>query len=58
VIAAVVKRIARSIHLNRYHWWRLMDQNRLITEALEHQGRFTLAGAPRRRSRNGAIRGG
>jgi hypothetical protein len=46
-IAAAAKRIARGIHLNRYHWWRLIDHNPLITEALEHQGQFTLAGAPR-----------
>jgi hypothetical protein len=50
-IAAAAQRIARGIHLNRYHWWRLIDHNPLITEALEHQGQFTLAGAPRRRSR-------
>jgi hypothetical protein len=48
---AAAKRIARGIHLNRYHWWRLIDHNPLITEAREHQGQFTLYGAPRRRSR-------
>jgi hypothetical protein len=43
VIAAVVKRIARGIHLNRYHWWRLMDQNLLIAEASTrtHRSRST-----------------
>ena len=50
-IAAAAKRIARGIHLNRYHWGRLIDDNPLITEAREHQGKSTLAGAPRSRSR-------
>jgi hypothetical protein len=50
-IAAAAKRIARGIHLNRYHWGRLIDRNPLITEAREHQGKSTLAGAPRSRSR-------
>jgi hypothetical protein len=50
-IAAAAKRIARGIHLNRYHWWRLIDRNPLITAALEHQGMFTVSGAPRLRSR-------
>jgi hypothetical protein len=50
-IAAAAKRIARGIHLNRYHWWRLIDRNPLITAAIERQGMFTVSGAPRVRSR-------
>jgi hypothetical protein len=50
-IAAAAKRIARGIHLNRYHWGRLIDRNPLITAAIEHQGMFTVSGAPRSRSR-------
>jgi hypothetical protein len=50
-IAAAARRIARGIHLNRYHWWRLMDGNPLITAAIERQGMVTVSGAPRVRSR-------
>jgi hypothetical protein len=50
-IAAAAKRIARGTNLNRRHWLRVIDNNPLITEALEHQGKFTLYGAPRFRSR-------
>jgi hypothetical protein len=50
-IAAAAKRLARGAPRNRYHWQRVIDKNPLITEALEHQGKFTLAGAPRFRSR-------
>jgi hypothetical protein len=50
-IAAAARRIARGIHLNRYHWWRLIDRNPLITAAIERQGIFTVSGAPRFRSR-------
>jgi hypothetical protein len=50
-IAAAARRIARGTNLNRYHWQRLINNNPLITEALERQGKFTLAGAPRFRSR-------
>jgi len=50
-IAAVAKRIARGTKLNRRHWQRVIDKNPLVREAVEHQGQFTLAGAPRRRSR-------
>jgi hypothetical protein len=51
-IAAAAKRLARGAPRNRYRWQRLINKNPLIIEALEHQGRFTLAGAPRRRSRS------
>jgi hypothetical protein len=55
-IAAATKRLARSIllnrhHLNRHHWQRLIDNNPLIIEACEHQGKFTLDDVPRFRSR-------
>jgi hypothetical protein len=50
-IAAAAKRLARGAPRNRYRWQRVINNNPLIIEALEHQGQFTLAGAPRRRSR-------
>jgi len=50
-IAAAAKRLARGAPRNRYRWQRLINKNPLIIEALEDQGQFTLAGAPRRRSR-------
>ena len=50
-IAAAAKRLARGAPRNRYRWQRVINKNPLITEALDHQGQFTLAGAPRRRSR-------
>jgi hypothetical protein len=50
-IAAAAKRIARGAPRNRYHWQRVIDHNPLIIAALEHQGQFTLDGAPRLRSR-------
>jgi hypothetical protein len=50
-IAAAAKRIARGIHLNRYHWGRLINNNPLITPAIERQGMLTVSGAPRLRSR-------
>jgi len=50
-IARAAKRIARGTNLNRQYWQRVIDKNPLITEALEHQGKFTLGGAPRLRSR-------
>ena len=50
-IVAAAKRLARGTHRSRYHWELVIDNNPLITEALEHQGQFTLAGAPRLRSR-------
>ncbi len=51
-IAAAAKRIARgSSKLNHHHWQRLIDNNPLITKAYERQGKFTLTGAPRFRSR-------
>ena len=50
-IAAAAKRIARGTTLNHDHWQRVIDNNPLITEALEHQGKFTLVGTPRFRSR-------
>jgi hypothetical protein len=51
-IAAAAKRVARGTGLDHHHWQRVIDKNPLITEALEHQGKFTLGGAPRFRSRN------
>src|SRR6516162_2587872 len=50
-IAAAARRIARGTSLNRYHWQRQINKNPLITEAHEHQGKCTSAGAPRLRSR-------
>jgi hypothetical protein len=50
-IARAAKRIARATNLTHQHWQRIIDKNPLIIEALEHQGKFTLAGAPRLRSR-------
>jgi hypothetical protein len=50
-IATAAKRIAGGINLDRQHWQRVIDKNPLITEALSHQGKFTLGGAPRFRSR-------
>ena len=50
-IAAAAKRVARGTTLNRNHWQWVIEKNPLINEALEHQGQFTLAGAPRVRSR-------
>jgi hypothetical protein len=50
-IAAAARRIARGTSPNRYHWQRIFNNNPLITEALERQGKFTLTGAPRFRSR-------
>jgi hypothetical protein len=50
-IVAAAKRLARGAPRDRYHWQRVINKNPLITEALEHQSQFTVAGAPRRRSR-------
>ena len=50
-IAAAARRIARGVSLNRPHWRRQINNNPLITEAHEHQGEVTAAGAPRLRSR-------
>jgi hypothetical protein len=50
-IAAAARRIARGTNLSRRHWRRVILKNPLITEAHEHQGKFTLGGAPRLRSR-------
>jgi hypothetical protein len=50
-IAAAAKRLARGAPRNRYRWQRVINKNPLIIEAHEHQGQFTLAGAPRRASR-------
>jgi hypothetical protein len=50
-IARAAKRIARGTNLDHEHWQRIIDKNPLIIEALEHQGKFTLDGAPRFRSR-------
>ena len=50
-IAAAAKRLARGAPRTRYHWQRVMNKNPLISEAVDHQGQFTQAGAPRRRSR-------
>jgi len=50
-IAAAAKRIARGANLSHQTWQRAINKNPLIIEALEHQGKFTLGGAPRFRSR-------
>jgi hypothetical protein len=50
-IAAAAKRLARGAPRNRYRWQRVINHNPLISEAVDHQGQFTQAGAPRRRSR-------
>jgi hypothetical protein len=50
-IAAAARRIARGTNLNRRHWRRVILKNPLISQAHEHQGKFTRAGAPRLRSR-------
>jgi hypothetical protein len=50
-VAAAARRIARGTNGNRRHWRRVMLNNPLITEAQEHQGKVTSAGAPRLRSR-------
>ena len=50
-IAAAAKRLARGAPRTRYRWQRIINRNPLISEALERQGQFTLAGAPRLRSR-------
>jgi hypothetical protein len=50
-ILAAAKRIARGTNLTRDYWHRVLDNNPLITEALEHQGTFTLGGTLRFRSR-------
>src|SRR5271166_3899964 len=50
-IAAAAKRITRGTGLSRRYWQRVMDNNPLILEALQKQGKFTLAGTPRFRSR-------
>ena len=47
-IAAAAKRLARGAPRTRYHWQRVMNKNPLISEAVDHQGQFTQAGAPRR----------
>jgi DUF218 domain len=48
-IAAAAKRLARGAPRNRYRWQRVINKNPLITAARD--GQFTLAGAPRLRSR-------
>jgi hypothetical protein len=50
-IETAVKRVVRGTNLPRKNWLWEIDNNPLIREAREHQGRFTLAGAPRLRSR-------
>jgi hypothetical protein len=50
-VVAAAKRIPRAIHLSEQYWQRVIDNNPLITEALEHQGSFTLGGTARFRSR-------
>jgi hypothetical protein len=51
VIMAAAKRIPRGTTLNRNHWQWVIEKNPLINEARERQGRSTLTGAPRVRSR-------
>jgi hypothetical protein len=53
-IAAAAKRLARGAPRDRYHWQRVMNNNPLISEAVDHQGQFTLAGAPARACTGGA----
>jgi hypothetical protein len=48
VTAAAKRRLAK---FSRHTWDPIMGLNPLIAEALEHQARFTAAGAPRLRSR-------
>jgi len=50
-VAAAARCIARGANLNRRHWRRVILKNPLISEAHEHQGKFTLDGAPRLRIR-------
>jgi len=50
-ITAAATRLARGAPRTRRRWQRVINNNPLITEAVEHQGQFTLAGDPRRRSR-------
>jgi hypothetical protein len=50
-ITGAAKRLARGAPRTRYHWQRVFNHNPLIIETREHQGQFTQAGAPRRRSR-------
>lgn len=42
-ITAAAKRLARGAPRTRYHWQRLINKNPLISEAVDHQGQFTLA---------------
>jgi hypothetical protein len=55
-IAVAAKRITRGTGLSRRYWQRVMDNNPLILEALQKQGKFTLAGTPRFRSRKFSIK--
>jgi hypothetical protein len=50
-IGAAAMRVGRGTNLTRHHWQRVMAKNPLMIQALEHQGQFTLGGAPRLRSR-------
>jgi hypothetical protein len=50
-IAAAAKRVTRGTTLTRQNWDWVICKNPLIAEALEQQGKFTRAGAPRSRSR-------
>src|SRR5690348_9202087 len=51
-IATAAKRIVSGTNLTYNTWYGFIDKNSLIGEALEHQGKFTAAGAPRLRSRS------
>jgi hypothetical protein len=55
-IAAAAKRIARGTNLNHHYWQQVIDNNPLIIEAAERQGKFTLHGTPRFRSREFSVK--
>jgi hypothetical protein len=50
-VAAAAKRITGASRLSRGYGQRVIDTNPLISEALQQQGKFTLRGTPRFRSR-------
>ena len=55
-IAAAAKRIARGTNLNHHYWQQVIDNNPLIIEAAERQGKFTLHRTPRFRSREFSVK--
>src|SRR5690349_780383 len=50
-IAAAAKQVITGSTLRYQHWEWVIDKNPLIAQALEQQGKFTIAGTPRLRSR-------